>query len=248
MKFIVADNYDDMSRIGADLVIKQISIKPESVLGLATGSTPLGLYRGLITANKDGLDFSNVTTFNLDEYYGLSHDHTQSYHYFMEQNLFNHLNVDKAKIHIPDGMCKDIEKECLEYDRKIDAAGGIDLQVLGIGRNGHIGFNEPDDSLEVRTHLTNLTQDTIDANSRFFECTDDVPRMAITMGLGTIMKAKQIILLASGRDKAPVLSKLVRPVIDTDVPASILNLHSNVTIIADREAAMLINTLDTVAV
>lgn len=239
MKFIVAENYDEMSRIGADLIVRQINEKPDSVLGLATGSTPVGLYGCLIDAYKRGLDFSRVVTFNLDEYYGLSPEHPQSYRYFMDHKLFNHINIDKNNIHIPNGLCNNIQEECKKYDSEISKAGGIDLQVLGIGRNGHIGFNEPADSLIVPTHLTKLTKDTIEANSRFFDSTDDVPRMAITMGLGTIMKAKKIILLACGKDKAPIISRISKLQVDTDLPASMLHLHNSVTVIVDNDAASL---------
>lgn len=247
MQFIIAENYDEMSRIGAGLLMDQIRNNPASVLGLATGSTPLGLYRCLIEAYNKGLDFSRVVTFNLDEYYGLSPDHPQSYHYFMHQNLFSKINIDRANIHMPDGLCRDVEEECIKYDTAIKCAGGIDLQILGIGRNGHIGFNEPDGSLEVLTHLTKLSQDTIEANSRFFESLDNVPKTAITMGLGTIMKAKKIVLLASGKDKAPILSKMAQPVVDTEVPASILHLHGDTIVVADKDAASLMNLEDSMA-
>jgi glucosamine-6-phosphate deaminase len=241
MRFIVAGNYDEMSRTGADFIVSQITLKPDSVLGLATGSTPIGMYRHLVNAYKKGLDFSKVITFNLDEYYGLSPDHPESYRYFMDTNLFNHINIKKENIHIPNGLCQNIDDECSRYDREINSAGGIDLQILGIGRNGHIGFNEPDDSLEVKTHLTGLSEDTINANSRFFASRDDVPKTAITMGLGTIMRARKIVLLASGRDKAGIIYKMSQPLVDTDIPASVLQLHTDVVVIVDREAASLMN-------
>lgn len=239
MKFIITQDYDQMSSVAADIIINQIKNNPKSVLGLATGSTPVQVYKYLIEAYNNGLDFSEVITFNLDEYYGLSSTHPQSYKYFMQQNLFNHINIKSSNIHVPDGLSKDVEEECLRYDDSINKAGGIDLQVLGIGRNGHIGFNEPDDSLEVKTHLTNLTADTIEANSRFFNSMDEVPKKALTMGLGTIMKAKKIVLLASGADKAKIIGKISQPFIDTEVPASILQLHNDTVIVVDKDAASL---------
>lgn len=241
MKFIVTKDYDEMSKVGAQMVIEQIRQKSTSVLGLATGSTPEGMYKLLIEAYKNGLDFSKVTTFNLDEYYGLKPDHPQSYRYFMDKHLFNHINIDKNNIHIPSGVSTDIDRECENYDRSIMEAGGIDLQILGIGRNGHIGFNEPDTTLKVNTHVTRLTQDTIDANSRFFNSINEVPTSAITMGMGTIMKSKKIVLLASGSSKAPAISKISQSYIDMKVPASLLQLHPNVVVILDRDAASMMD-------
>ena len=242
MKFIVTEDYDKLSEISAEYITNEIVKEPHSVLGLATGSTPIGMYKHLIEAYKKGLDFSNVITFNLDEYCGLSSEHPQSYRYFMDSNLFNHVNINKNNIHMPDGLCKDVESECLKYDAAISEAGGIDLQILGIGRNGHIGFNEPQDELEVKTHVAKLHEDTIQANSRFFNSMDEVPKMAITMGLGTIMKAKKIVLLAFGADKAPIIAKIAEPYVDTDIPASVLHLHNDVVVIVDKEAASLINS------
>lgn len=244
MRFIIANDYQELSRVGAQFIVNQLKDKPNSVLGLATGSTPLGMYKCLIEEYRNGLDFSGVVSFNLDEYCGLSPEHPQSYRYFMDNNLFNHINIKKENIHIPAGNCRNIESECQKYDEAILKAGGVDLQILGIGRNGHIGFNEPDDILQVKTHVTKLTQDTIAANSRFFDSIEEVPTTAITMGLGTIMKARKIILLASGSDKAMVLSKLAKPYVDTDVPASVLHLHNDVTVIADKEAASLIHDIE----
>ncbi|HBM81585.1 MAG: glucosamine-6-phosphate deaminase [Clostridiales bacterium] len=241
MKFIIAKDYDELSSIGAKIIKDQLNDKRDSVLGLATGSTPIGMYRKLVEEYDKGLDFSNIKTFNLDEYYGLPPVHPQSYRYFMDVNLFSHINIDKKNIHIPDGLCKNVEIECKNYDKAIENAGGIDLQVLGIGRNGHIGFNEPGSALMVGTHMTKLTEDTIRANSRFFDSYDDVPRFAITMGLGTIMKSRKIILLSSGPDKAPIMAKLIKPVVNTKVPASMLYLHNNVIVIMDTEAASYIN-------
>jgi glucosamine-6-phosphate deaminase len=241
MKFIIVEDYDTMSREAAELVADQIKKIPGSILGLATGSTPLGLYKYLTKKYSEGLDFSNITTFNLDEYYGLPSSHPQSYRYYMDFNLFNHVNINKNSIHIPCGICPDIEEECKKYDRNIAASGGIDLQILGIGRNGHIGFNEPEDALKIATHITYLSEDTINANSRFFESKEMVPKAAVTMGLGTIMKAKKILLLASGKDKSEAIFRLSQPVVDTSLPASVLQLHNNVIVIADRDAASLLD-------
>lgn len=241
MKVIVANNYDEMSKIAAREMAKLLYVRPNAVLGLATGSTPEGVYKELIGLNKEHkVDFSQVTTFNLDEYRGLKGDHPQSYRYFMDTNLFNHVNIDKNKTHVPNGTAEDIEKECREYDEAIERAGGIDLQLLGIGTNGHIGFNEPSDYLNLNTHLTGLTEETIKANSRFFDSIDEVPTEAVTMGLGSIMKAKKIILLASGEKKAEIIAKLVEDKISTRVPASILQVHPDVLVIVDKEAASLL--------
>lgn len=241
MKVIVTNNYEEMSKIAAKEIAKLLYVKPEAVLGLATGSTPEGVYKELVELNKEHrVDFSKAMSYNLDEYKGLKGDHPQSYRYFMDTNLFNHVNIDKRKTHVPNGVAEDIEKECKEYDEAIEKAGGIDLQLLGIGGNGHIGFNEPSDYLDLNTHLTSLTEDTIKANSRFFDCIEEVPTEAITMGLGSIMKAKKIILLASGTKKAEIISKLVEDKISTRVPASILQVHPDVLVIVDKEAASLL--------
>lgn len=245
MRLIITDNYDEMSLVAANEIAELIKVKPDSVLGLATGSTPEGVYSKLIKLyENNGLDFSKVTSFNLDEYRGLDGNHTQSYRYFMNTKLFNHINIDKKNTHVPDGMASNITEECETYDKSIDSAGGIDLQLLGIGGNGHIGFNEPSDSLSLGTHLTALTKDTINANSRFFSSIDQVPTEAITMGLGGIMKAKKILLLASGEKKAPIIKKLVNGKISTKVPASILQVHRNVLIIVDKAAASMIENVN----
>ena len=241
MKLIVVENYDAISRRAGDYIMKQLNENPQSVLGLATGSTPVGVYNHLVQEYNKGFDFSRVATFNLDEYHGLPPDHPQSYRYFMNKHLFNHINIEEKNINIPDGSCDDIEGECHKYDLKIDQAGGIDLQILGLGKNGHIGFNEPDSVLEVRTHITDLLEDTIIANSRFFDSIKDVPKKAVTMGLGTIMKAKKILLLVSGTEKSEILKRIMQPFVDTDVPASVLQLHSDVYVIADRDAASLLD-------
>jgi glucosamine-6-phosphate isomerase len=241
MKVIIAKNYDEMSKIAADLMVEIVQAKPNCVLGLATGSTPVGMYKKLIEYNHENkVDFSKVKSFNLDEYLGLSKDHPQSYRYFMNNNLFDHINIDINNTLVPNGMSSNIEEECSSYDNRIAAAGGIDVQLLGIGNNGHIGFNEPSQTLHVCCHVTELTEDTIQANSRFFNDISEVPTKAITMGLGGIMKAKKIILLASGSSKANIISKLVEGKINTLIPASILQVHPDVVVIADEAAAALI--------
>jgi glucosamine-6-phosphate deaminase len=241
MKVIIVKTYEDMSKIAAKEMAKLLYVKPEAVLGLATGSTPEGVYKELIELNKEHrVDFSKVTSYNLDEYKGLQGDHPQSYRYFMDTHLFNHMNIDKSRTHVPNGVAENLDKECAEYDEAIEKAGGIDLQLLGIGTNGHIGFNEPSDFLNLNTHVTDLTEDTIKANSRFFEHIDEVPTQAVTMGLGSIMKAKKIILLASGEKKAEIISKLVEDKISTRVPASMLQVHPNVLVIVDEAAASLL--------
>lgn len=240
MRIHILKNYEELSKKAAEIIKSQIILKDDSVIGFATGSTPLGTYKELINMYKEGLDFSNITTFNLDEYYGLPAKDVNSYHYFMYNNLFNHINVHKNKIHIPDGEAKDVNKFCKEYEESIAKAGGIDLQILGIGKNGHIGFNEPDNNMDVPTHLTDLTEDTINANSRFFDSIGQVPKQAITMGLGTIMKSKRILLLASGEDKAEIIEKMLKAqVVTTNIPASFLFLHNNVDILVDEKAASL---------
>ncbi|HSH34891.1 glucosamine-6-phosphate deaminase [Schnuerera sp.] len=238
MKLFVEKDYEKLSKVAANIVKEEMSKKPNMVLGLATGSTPEGMYRELIRMHKeDGLDFSNVITFNLDEYVGIDVEHPNSYHYFMKNILFNHINIDLKNTYIPDGKANDLEKYCEEYDELIQEKGGIDLQILGIGENGHIAFNEPDDTLNVGTSVVDLTQSTIEANSRFFDSIDEVPKTAITMGIGTIMKAKKIILLANGKKKAKVIKELLREdKITTQLPASMLLLHPDVTVIIDEEA------------
>ena len=237
MKIIVCENYDEMSLRGAEIVKEQVNSKPDCILGLATGSTPVGLYTCLAEMNKKGdVDFSKVTSFNLDEYYPISPENDQSYRYFMNQNLFSKINIDIAKTHVPNGMAEDSEKACREYDESILAAGGIDLQILGIGQNGHIAFNEPDDELYEGTHLTSLTESTIKANARFFEKEEDVPTKAVTMGIASIMRAKKIIILANGPAKREIVEKLINGGITTNIPASILKVHPDVTLICDRDA------------
>lgn len=242
MRIIIGKDYDEMSKKAAMMVAAQVLLKPTSVLGLATGSTPLGLYRELIGMHQRGeVDFAHVTTFNLDEYYPLEPDHPQSYHYFMYENLFNHINVKPEKIHLPDGTAADIKAACAAYERMIAEAGGIDLQVLGIGVNGHIGFNEPNPSLPVGTHLVDLSEETIRVNSRFFQSVDEVPRQAVTMGIGTILKARRIILLANGRNKAEAIKRTVSGLVTSVCPSSFLQTHPDVTLILDQEAAALLD-------
>ncbi|NLW56949.1 MAG: glucosamine-6-phosphate deaminase [Firmicutes bacterium] len=241
MRIIVENNYDEMSRTAAGIVADEVRRKPDCVLGLATGSTPLGMYRELIAMyQREELDFSGIKTFNLDEYFTLPPDHPQSYHYFMFENFFNHINVPKEQIHLPQGTATDIQKACQEYEKAIAQAGGIDLLVLGIGENGHIGFNEPAERLQVGTHLADLTEETVRVNSRFFPSLPKVPRQAVTMGLGTILKARRILLLANGLRKAPAIKETVSGFITTKCPASLLQVHPDMTLILDREAASLL--------
>ena len=239
MRVIITKDYDEMSRRAADIVEEEIQRnKRKFVLGLATGSTPVGLYRELIRRHKEkGLDFSRVVTFNLDEYIGLAPDHSQSYRYFMDEQLFKHININRRNIHITDGMMKDLEDYCVRYEETIKNAGGIDLQVLGIGSDGHIGFNEPSSSLGSRTRIKTLTEQTIADNARFFDKKEDVPQYAITMGVGTIMEARKCILLASGAKKAGVLAETVEGPITAQVTASALQMHPYAIIISDLDAA-----------
>lgn len=237
----VFDNYEQMSIKAASIVSSQVILKNNSVLGLATGSTPEGMYRELVQVNREGLvDFSEVVTFNLDEYLGLSPDHPQSYHYYMHQHFFNHVNVPRKNIHIPLGETGNAEEFCRQYDRKILDAGGIDIQVLGIGVNGHIGFNEPARKLNKHTHVVDLEEETIKSNSRFFDSEDEVPRQAVTMGMGPIMHAGKIMLLACGENKARAIRETISGVINPEVPASLLQLHRDVIFILDHEAASLL--------
>ena len=238
MKVLIVKNYEEMSKKAAEFMAELVNEKPEAILGLATGGTPVGMYKELIDMNKAGkVDFSKVTTVNLDDYVGLAGDHEQSYRYFMNTNLFNHINVNKDKTFVPNGLAENIEEECKKYDERIKELGGIDLQLLGLGGNGHIAFNEPDNHLVVGSHLTGLTQDTIEANSRFFESADEVPKTAVTMGLGGIMQAKKILLIASGEGKADAVEAMINGKITTDCPASMLQMHRDVTIIVDEAAA-----------
>jgi len=234
----VTNSYEEMSKKAATIVIAQVTIKPNSVLGLATGGTPEGMYKDLVNEYKNGsVDFSQVKTFNLDEYYPIRKDNQQSYAYYMQDHFFNHVNINTNNIHIPNGESDNIIAECESYNEKIYGCGGIDLQILGIGNNGHIGFNEPDVSFEARTHLVKLDQQTIEANARYFESEKEVPEQAISMGIGNIMHSKKIVLMASGKSKASIIAKTVFGDISPNVPASILQLHNDVTFILDQEAA-----------
>ena len=240
MRIVRTRDYEDMSRKAANVISAQIILKPNCVLGLATGSTPIGTYAQLADWCKRGdLDFSQVSTYNLDEYRGLSHDDPQSYHYFMRKNLFDLVNIDLENTHVPDGSNPDVEAACAEYDRLVAKAGYPDLQLLGIGHNGYIGFNEPDDHFSKGTHCVDLTESTIQANSRLFERMEDVPRQAYTMGTQTIMFARSILIVASGEDKAKAVYDMCYGNVSPQCPASILQLHTNCTVIADEAALSL---------
>lgn len=237
MKIIRAKDYADMSRKAANIISAQVIMKPHCVLGLATGSTPIGAYRQLISWYEKGdLDFSEVTTVNLDEYRGISKDNPQSYYYFMNENLFDHVNIDKANTYLPDGMEPDAEKACESYNQIIRSLGGVDLQLLGLGHNGHIGFNEPNIAFEKETHCVDLTEQTIKANMRFFLSEEDVPRQAYTMGIKTIMSARKILVVVSGEDKAEAVNKAFFGPITPSIPGSILQLHNDVVLVADEAA------------
>lgn len=237
MKIVVCENYEAMSKVGADIIAQLLKDKPTCVLGLATGSTPVGMYTELAKMNAAGeISFKDVTSYNLDEYYPLAPTHDQSYRYFMNKNLFDKVDIDKEKTHVPDGLAEDPATMGAAYDAAIEAAGGIDLQVLGLGPNGHIAFNEPEDELYAGTHLTGLTESTIKANSRFFESIEDVPTQAVTMGIGSIMKAKKIIVLASGKGKHAVIEKMLSGRITTQCPGTLLLAHADVTLIVDKDA------------
>lgn len=238
MQLNIVDSYDELSAKAASIIISQLILKPDTVLGLATGSTPEGLYQHLIKKYEEGLfNFHNASSFNLDEYIGLGPEDPNSYRFYMEEHLFSKIDMPANHINMPNGMAVSPEKECQAYEDKIQAAGGIDIQVLGIGRNGHIGFNEPSVDFKTGTHVVNLDDKTIQDNARFFENIDDVPKQAISMGIKTIMSSKKIILLASGASKAEILYEMIHGKITPSVPASILQLHKDVTIICDKEAA-----------
>ncbi len=238
MKILVVKDYNEMSLKAASMIAGQVVLKPESILGLATGSTVIGMYKKIIEFYNGGMiDFNKVTTFNLDEYYPINHENNNSYHYYMDDNLFKHINVREGYSHVPSGMADDIESECLQYERKIHQAGGLDLQVLGIGRNGHIGFNEPDIKFEARTHKVTLDEQTIQDNSRFFNSIEEVPTHAVSMGIKTIMHAKKVMILASGIEKSEAVHGMVCGKITPSLPASVLQLHPDVTLIVDEEAA-----------
>lgn len=237
MRLYRAKDYDDLSRKAGNIIASLVTLKPDCVLGLATGSTPIGTYKELIAKYESGdLDFSEVRTANLDEYRGLTRDNDQSYYYFMHENLFKHVNVKEENTNIPDGSVPDAEKEGQRYDQIIRDLGGVDLQLLGLGHNGHIGFNEPADEFPKGTHCVDLQESTIEANKRFFASIDDVPRQAYTMGIGTIMNAKKVLLIVSGADKADILAKVLTGPVTPQVPASILQMHPDVVVVADEAA------------
>ncbi|MGB4610258.1 MAG: glucosamine-6-phosphate deaminase [Saccharofermentanales bacterium] len=237
----VFENYDEMSAYAAEIVKEVINSTKKPVLGLATGSTPIGLYNKLIEMNKNNeVDFSQVTSINLDEYVGLAADHPQSYSYFMNKYLFRHINIDKNNTFVPNGLADDLEQECKLYDQRLRDLGYADIQILGIGQNGHIGFNEPGAKLNTNTNITNLTPKTIKDNSRFFDSLEEVPKQGITLGLEGIFKAKKIVLVANGFNKSEVCKSFADEYIDTQVPASLLKLHKDIVVCLDKEAASLL--------
>ena len=237
MKIYKAKDYKDMSRKAANIISAQVIMKPNCVLGLATGSTPIGTYDQLVEwYNKGDLDFSEVTTVNLDEYKGLPRTNDQSYYYFMHQHLFDRVNIDPERTNVPNGMEPDVEKECGRYEELIRSLGGVDLQLLGLGHNGHIGFNEPGEAFEKETHCVDLTESTIEANKRFFASADDVPKQAYTMGIKTIMQAKKILIVVNGENKAGIVERAFFGPVTPEVPASILQLHNDVTLVGDEAA------------
>ncbi len=241
MKIYRAQDYQSMSRKAANILSAHVILKPDCVLGLATGSTPIGMYRQLIDwYNKGDIDFSQVHTVNLDEYLGLAPTHDQSYRYFMQTNLFDHVNVKPENTNVPNGLAQDPEAECARYNQVIASLGGIDVQVLGMGHNGHIGFNEPEEAFELETHVVNLTDDTINANARFFASRDQVPRQALTMGIKSIMQARHILVVVSGADKADIVKAAFTGPVTPKVPASILQMHPHVSLVADEAALSLL--------
>ena len=242
MRIYKAKDYNEMSRKAANIISAQIIMKPDAVLGLATGSSPIGTYKQLIDwYNKGDLDFSEIHSVNLDEYKGLDASNPQSYAYFMRHNLFDSVNIKPENTNIPNGLETDIEKECTRYNNIIKSLGGIDLQLLGIGNNGHIGFNEPGEAFEKETHCVKLTENTIQANARFFSSIGEVPTHAYSTGIKNIMQAKKILVVVSGEDKAAILKEVLYGPITPEVPASILQLHNDVTIVADAAALSKIN-------
>ena len=237
MKIYAADDYQKMSRQAANILSAHVILKPDCVLGLATGSTPIGMYKQLVDwYNKGDLDFSQVKSVNLDEYVGLAPTHDQSYRYFMQTNLFDHVNIDPANTNVPNGLAEDPEAECRRYNQVIRDLGGIDVQVLGMGHNGHIGFNEPDEAFELETHVVDLQESTIKANARFFASEDEVPKKAMTMGIKSIMQARQILVVVSGEDKADIVKRAFTGPVTPNVPASILQMHPNVVLVGDKAA------------
>ncbi|MED1953547.1 glucosamine-6-phosphate deaminase [Brevibacillus centrosporus] len=242
MKLVIVKDYNDMSKQAAKLIAEEVTRNPKTVLGLATGGTPVGMYRELVSLHQqDSVDFSQAQSFNLDEYVGLPSLHPQSYRTYMNENLFAHINLPAEKTHVPQGDAEDLEAECKRYEQAIAQAGGIDIQVLGIGNNGHIGFNEPGSTKDTTTRVVALTQSTIEANARYFDSIQEVPTQAVSMGIQTILGAKKIILLASGEAKAQAVSQMLEGEMTADVPASLLQLHPDVTVIVDEEAASVLS-------
>ena len=241
MRIIKTADYDAMSKKAADIIAAQMIMKEDSVLGLATGSSPIGTYKELVKMNMEGrIDFSKITTVNLDEYRGLPRSNDQSYYYFMNDNLFNHVNIDKERTHVPNGMVEDAEKECADYEALIKEVGGVDLQLLGLGHNGHIGFNEPGTPFGTLTHVAELAESTVLANARFFDSMDEVPRVAATMGIKSVMNARSIIMVILGSAKAEIAKAALQGPVTEAVPASVLQLHPSVTWYVDHEAAKLL--------
>jgi len=237
MKVYVCENYEAMSRKAASIIASHVTLKPDCVLGLATGSTPIGMYQELVKAYEKGeLDFSQVKSVNLDEYVGLEPTHDQSYRYFMQDNLFNHVNIDVANTNVPNGLAQDTAAECARYDQVMEDLGGVDVQVLGMGHNGHIGFNEPADHFPLGTHIVDLQESTIQANARFFASADEVPKQALTMGIRSIMRARQILVVVNGEGKADIVKAAFTGPVTPMVPASILQLHPNVVLVGDKAA------------
>ena len=241
MRIYECADYRAMSRRAASLIAAQVVLKPEGVLGLATGSTPIGLYSQLVEWYKQGdLSFAGIRSVNLDEYLGLAPTHEQSYRYFMQQNLFDHIDIKPENTHVLNGLAADPDAECAAYDQLIRELGGVDLQLLGMGHNGHIGFNEPADAFELETHVVDLTDTTIQANARFFASADEVPRQAMTMGIQTIMQAKKVLVAVSGKDKAEIVKKAFTGPVTPNVPASILQMHPDVILVGDKAALSLL--------
>jgi len=238
MNIITFDSDEKLNEAAANIIVGQIQTIPRAVLGLATGGTPVGIYKEIVNDYRRGMfSFRNVTTFNLDEYVNLPIDHPESYHSYMNAHLFSHIDLPASQCHIPDGNAADLEGECRRYDEAIELAGQIDLQLLGLGHNGHIGFNEPAHALIKGTHIVNLAEQTREANARFFDSIDDVPKQALTMGVGTILKAKKILLVVKGADKADIIKAALQGPITTDVPASLLQTHPNLIVLLDKAAA-----------
>ena len=237
MQVYVAESYADISRKPANILSAQVILKPDTVMGLATGSSPVGTYQQLIEWYKKGdLDFAQVRTVNLDEYAGLAPEHSQSYRRFMQENFFDHINIPRENTHVPNGLAPDLEAECRRYNQVIQSLGGIDIQLLGMGHNGHIGFNEPGQAFELETHVVDLTDNTIEANARFFASRDEVPRQAITMGIKSIMQAQRIVMVVSGADKADMVRAAFAGPVVPQVPASILQMHPNFILVGDKAA------------